>query len=70
MFFAWFFIHNEVKSTVGYCVCDFSSMHKKTKKKSKYWMQEQENQIKTETNQNVINDAFDLEITAPGNLES
>ena len=31
-------------------------------------MQEQENQIKTETNQNVINDAFDLEITAPGKL--
>ncbi|URQ71292.1 ribonucleoside-diphosphate reductase subunit alpha [SAR86 cluster bacterium] len=31
-------------------------------------MQEQENQIKTETSQNVINDAFDLEITAPGKL--
>ena len=31
-------------------------------------MQEQENQIKTETNQNVVNDAFDLEITAPGKL--
>ena len=31
-------------------------------------MQEQENQIKTETKQNVINDAFDLEITAPGKL--
>ena len=31
-------------------------------------MQEQENQIKAEKNQNVINDAFDLEITAPGKL--
>ncbi len=31
-------------------------------------MQEQENQTKTETNQNVINDAFDLEVTAPGKL--
>ena len=31
-------------------------------------MQEQENQIKAGANQNVINDAFELEITAPGKL--
>ena len=31
-------------------------------------MQEQENQINAGANQNVISDAFELEITAPGKL--